>query len=96
MSKVVAYVSDLGLPTEQVMIHCPGCKFGHSVTTRSKNAGGSQWGWNGSLTSPTFTPSLLVRSDVGVCHSFVKDGFIQFLGDCDHELKNQTVLLPEF
>lgn len=29
------------------------------------------------------------------CHSFVKDGHIQFLGDCTHDLKNQTVELPD-
>lgn len=31
-----------------------------------------------------------------VCHSFVTDGKIQFLGDCTHELKGQTVDLPEW
>lgn len=30
-----------------------------------------------------------------VCHSFVTDGRIQFLGDCTHELAGQTVELPE-
>jgi hypothetical protein len=30
----------------------------------------------------------------GVCHSFVTDGRIQFLGDCTHALANQTVDLP--
>lgn len=29
-----------------------------------------------------------------VCHSFVKDGRIQFLGDCTHALAGQTVDLP--
>lgn len=29
------------------------------------------------------------------CHSFVTDGRIQFLGDCSHALKGQTVDLPE-
>lgn len=27
------------------------------------------------------------------CHSFITDGKIQFLGDCTHELANQTVPL---
>ena len=31
-----------------------------------------------------------------VCHSFVTDGRIQFLGDCTHSLAGQTVDLPEF
>jgi hypothetical protein len=32
----------------------------------------------------------------GVCHSFVTDGRIQFLGDCTHELAGQTVELPDW
>lgn len=38
-----------------------------------------------------FAPSF----KCGVCHSFVTDGNIQFLGDCTHELAGQTVPLPE-
>ena len=30
-----------------------------------------------------------------VCHSFITDGRIQFLGDCTHALAGQTVDLPE-
>lgn len=30
------------------------------------------------------------------CHSFVTDGRIQYLGDCGHELANQTVELPDW
>lgn len=26
-----------------------------------------------------------------ICHSFIRDGKIQFLGDCTHDMKNQTV-----
>jgi hypothetical protein len=31
-----------------------------------------------------------------VCHSFVTDGQIQFLGDCTHRLAGQTVPIPDF
>jgi hypothetical protein len=31
-----------------------------------------------------------------VCHSFVTDGRIQFLGDCTHAMAGQTVDLPEW
>ena len=31
----------------------------------------------------------------GVCHSFVRDGRIEFLSDCTHALAGQTVDLPE-
>jgi hypothetical protein len=30
-----------------------------------------------------------------ICHSFVRDGRIQFLSDCTHALAGQTVDLPE-
>lgn len=30
-----------------------------------------------------------------VCHSFVRDGRIEFLSDCSHALVGQTVDLPE-
>ena len=65
--------------------------------------GRKAWGYNGSLDRPTFTPSILVfevkREDGSLfsprCHSYVIDGRIQFLGDCDHPLKGQTVDLPD-
>lgn len=31
-----------------------------------------------------------------VCHSFITDGKIQFLGDCTHEMAGQTIDLPEW
>ncbi len=30
-----------------------------------------------------------------ICHSFIADGRIQFLGDCTHHLAGQTVDLPD-
>lgn len=69
------------------------------------------WSFNGDFDKPTFSPSLLVRTgkyvpghenydDEGlglssICHSFITEGKIQFLGDCTHDLKNQTIELPE-
>lgn len=51
------------------------------------------WSWNNNVIEPTFTPSLLVNAtDPALfCHLFLTDGKIQFLGDCFHGLKNQTV-----
>ena len=31
-----------------------------------------------------------------VCHSFVTNGRIQYLGDCTHKLAGQTVDLPDW
>lgn len=36
------------------------------------------------------------RFKCGVCHSFVNNGMIQFLGDCTHALANQTVKIPDW
>lgn len=31
-----------------------------------------------------------------VCHSFVRDGRIEYCGDCTHEMRGQVVDLPEW
>ena len=73
------------------VFHCPGCGFGHPFNV-------PRWEWNGSLDRPTFSPSLLVDKDnpEGRCHSFVRDGKIEFLSDCFHSLAGQTVELPDW
>jgi hypothetical protein len=83
---------------------CPGCKRAHMVGYANEK--GPRWIWDGNAEFPTFTPSVLVTypgPDAGldgappaVCHSFVRSGRIEFLGDCTHALKGQTVDLPEF
>jgi hypothetical protein len=30
------------------------------------------------------------------CHSFVTDGMIQYLSDCHHDLKGQTIPMPDW
>jgi len=91
---------------------CPACQCGHGIWTTSRNENNALWDFDGNMESPTISPSILLRHtkyETGedgmpiketvnniVCHSFVKNGMIQFLGDCTHELKNQTIELPEF
>lgn len=95
MAKAQIYDSQDG-NSQQVWIYCPGCKTHHGFTTKHPGPF-VPWQWNGSVDSPTFNPSMLVNADYpeSRCHSFVRDGKIQFLGDCFHELKNTTVDLPE-
>ena len=85
---------------------CPGCGGVHGINVGE--GPGPRWGWNGNVNKPTFTPSIHVRTGRAVdpafqpepgdppevCHSFVTDGRIQFLGDCTHALAGQTVDLP--
>lgn len=84
-------------------IECPGCGYHHCFYVRvppeyqARAATFPVWGFNGNLESPTFQGSMLMRAgdDGPLCHSFVTDGQIQFLGDCAHKLAGQTVDLPE-
>jgi hypothetical protein len=83
---------------EQIEIFCPGCNCSHAFTTKvPPGEKFTPWDWNRDFNIPTFSPSMLVNASHADtrCHSFVTDGRIQFLGDCYHELKGQTVDLPE-
>lgn len=75
---------------------CPGCDCQHAARVES-SAGKACWTWNGSEEKPTLSPSLLTNSRAPEkrCHCFVRDGQIQFLNDCDHALRGQTVPLPD-
>ena len=112
LKKYMAKLKESDIVVGTYYFKCPGCKASHYIPT--KNREHPNWGFNGNLDAPTFTPSILVTSGKyvkdqgeesrkyyeeknygGVCHSFVSNGFIQFLTDCTHELKGQTVELPE-
>ena len=81
------------------VFHCPGCGYDHPFHTDPAHHPTKQsWTCNESVTSPTITPSLLVFKDVpsARCHSFITAGRIQFLMDCFHGLKGQTVDIPDW
>lgn len=80
--------------------YCPGCKTYHQVWT-AKEPGGDNpiWGFNGDLEKPTFSPSVCVtlptpQGDL-ICHSFIRDGKIQYLQDCYHSLAGKTVEMED-
>jgi hypothetical protein len=74
---------------------CPGCGREHTYTTAEAQSAHT-WQWNGSLSSPTFYPSMIVRSHpVAVCHFFVTNGRIEFVSDSTHALSGKDVELPE-
>lgn len=86
------------------MFWCPGCDSEHLVTTEGPQA----WTFDGNLDSPTFSPSVLVRTGRAVdptfvreegdppeiCHSFVRSGRLEFCADSQHHLSGRTVPLP--
>lgn len=78
---------------------CPGCKQYHLIHVKPyKNPMGASWEFNGDVEKPTFSPSILRQTELirrkFICHLYIRDGKIQYLGDCSHELKGQTVELP--
>lgn len=96
------------LENNGLMFYCPGCKCPH-VIYHGKGSG-PRWTWNGEVNEPTFEPSVKVTWPANpaasdqfkewrkerICHSFVRNGTIEFLSDCTHELANQTVPLPRW
>lgn len=77
---------------------CPGCsQYDEPGSTfHSTHVFDSTWTYNGAGDKPTVSPSILVTGHDGKrCHSFVREGRIEFLSDCSHALAGKTVELPE-
>ena len=76
-----------------ILYYCPGCEDLHCIPVSGKNA----WQFNGDFENPTVSPSVKHSCDVGdppetrICHYFIRDGNIEYCGDCWHDLKNQKV-----
>lgn len=81
---------------------CLGCNCNHVFSSDAHT-------FNGNVDKPTIIPSILCTGNVSArekdiyphdskpinCHSYITDGKIQYLGDCWHELKGQTIELPD-
>jgi hypothetical protein len=77
--------------TEGYAYWCPGCKSSHWIPV-------PRWTFNGSMERPTFSPSVRHYIPAGqhgpertFCHYFIRDGKIEYCGDCEHELAGKTV-----
>ncbi len=70
-------------------VECPGCETAHIYDKR--------WTFNGDVDKPSYLGKRTwgPLKEKRVCHSWVTDGKIQFLNDCTHRLKGQTVDLPD-
>ena len=95
MSKLAKVTSEVG---GGLMFYCPGCRLHHyfRIERGPKWNGEPVWSWNGDMDKPTFSPSLGINMGKDCqCHLFVRDGKIEYLGDCYHELAGQTIELPD-
>lgn len=79
-------------------IWCPGCDMAHAPAIVGEDGTaptGPCWDWNGHDDEHFgIEPSLLVQEWNGpgsVCHSFIRDGRWEFLGDSTHALAGKTV-----
>ncbi|MBM3603622.1 MAG: ammonia monooxygenase [Alphaproteobacteria bacterium] len=94
-----------------VAFMCPGCDEMHHVTVDGSRGWTLNGDADAPTFNPSvlvqgvrrFTDAEHARVMAGeevepeprTCHSFVRDGQIQFLNDCTHQLAGQTVPLPD-
>lgn len=93
MAKVkVAFREDGG----RVLLYlCPGCECTHGADIDQPNPlTGAKWTWNGDVDKPTVSPSVNYPNRPR-CHFHIREGRIEYCGDCDHPLAGQTVDLPD-
>ncbi|WP_156290779.1 DUF6527 family protein [Oceanobacillus salinisoli] len=76
---------------ERYMFYCEGCKRNHAFN--------NAWQFNDDFDKPTVSPSLKVTMPYKgvdyICHSFIRNGEIQYLNDCHHELAAKVVPLKD-
>lgn len=108
MAKIKRYTELDGGYHHELGFMCPGCNCRHFINdSLTKIPNVPIWTFNGDFNKPTIRASVLTRSyrknetngkydiEIDRCHSFITDGMIQFLSDCQHSLAGKTVELPE-
>lgn len=81
-----------------LVFFCPGCGYYHHfIVEQGSDKSKPLWTWNGDMEKPTFSPSLGVNMAMSEhrCHSFVRNGQIEYLTDSFHSLAGQTVAMQE-
>lgn len=98
----MAKIKDFRASSGTIVFCCPGCMEQHTCRVADyTDPAGKVWpkvhDFNGSLDHPTIRASVLKQGGASGfrCHGWVTDGAIQFCDDCDHQLKGQTVDLPD-
>lgn len=74
-----------------ISFRTPGCFYFRMIPVGENEK--PSWKWNKNVNKPTLSPSLLAQAGKDRCHSYIKDGEIQFLMDCSHEFAGQTLPL---
>ena len=103
--KIVKAIPDKPEYSDMLRFKCPACGTDHFISIGPKSHFDARWTFNGDYDKPTINPSVLVTCDIPAdvkiepnirrCHSFIRDGRIQYLDDCTHAMAGQTVELPD-
>lgn len=75
---------------------CEGCKFAHHVPF-----GEGVWKFEGTEENPSLSPSVRhfyikpatetePQVEITICHYWIKNGNIEYCGDCQHQYSGQT------
>lgn len=94
MTKMIEHGTGAG---RRVSFWCPGCDALMTVCP-------VRWNWNRDTERPTLSPSILQTigpfpegtkraGQKDVCHCFVRDGQIEFCGDCTHDKRGTMPLV---
>jgi transposase-like protein len=73
------------------LFYCPACNDFHGIYV---NTDKYSWNFDGNYDKPTILPSIKVSHegrDSYVCHSFIRNGKIEYLSDCSHNMAGKTV-----
>jgi hypothetical protein len=105
MAKIKRYTANDGGYNGELAFQCAGCRCLHFISDNESVGYDLCWEFNKDFEKPTITPSLLFNGPVSDqylkehnmhrCHSLIKDGKIEYLGDCTHELAGKTIELPD-
>lgn len=78
---------------DEIVYYCPGCDDVHIIPVKNRDV---IWNYNNDVNAPTLSPSIKATMGKGICHHFVRNGEIQYLGDCTHAMKGTNVQLEPF
>lgn len=80
--------------SDRWVFECPACECCHYIN--------NSWTFNGDTEKPTISPSIKLTGWTGgedgkeiCCHFFIKNGWIEYCGDCTHKMVGKRIELPD-
>lgn len=107
MKATLRTTDDHGVRYPTLWVVCPGCALDGSSGLHALPVNTTEhspaWTFDGNEEAPTVSPSILTHHEQSAtdprptyrCHSFLRAGVWEFLGDCTHALAGQHVPMVE-